>query len=244
MVRFDAGKSSSTGLPVSGELGPRLAVTAELAAVTILIVTTFGVVLGGMAASSRSGIVDLAVRGLALLALSAPAFWIGLMAIIAIAAWTGVFIAGSYQPITQDIVANLRVVVPAAVVLAIRPMAILIRVVRTSVSEALAQEFSRAARARGLGEQAVLWRHALRAAAAPIITVIGVEAVFLLGGAVLVEQLFSLPGIGRALVAGVVERDYPLTQAVVMLMGVVAIALNFALDMLYVKLDPRVRLST
>lgn len=241
LARLDAGRSTASGQPVVPEIRPRLGVTIELAAVTLVFVSVLGVGAGLLGAWARGRWADALARGFALAGLSTPAFWTGLLLIVAVAAWTGAFIAASYVPFWDGPWANLRAVLPAALVLAVRPASLVARVVRAATVEALGQDFVRAARARGLGEPAVLWRHAFRAAMLPVVTVIGVEAVFLLGGAVVIEQVFSLPGLGRALVAGVIERDYPLVQFVLLLFGGIAVALNLAADVLYARLDPRVR---
>lgn len=241
LARLDAGRSTASGRSLLPEIWPRLWVTVELAAVTLVFVSALGVGAGLLGASARGRWADALARGIALAGLSLPAFWTGLLLIVAVAAWTGTFIAATYVPFWEGAWANLRAVLPAALVLAVRPASLVARVVRAATKEALEQDFVRAARARGLGEPAVLWRYAFRAAALPVVTVIGVEAIFLLGGAVVIEQVFSLPGLGRALVAGVVERDYPVVQFLVLLFGGMAVALNLAADVLYARLDPRVR---
>ncbi len=240
MLRLDAGRSAASGLPIVQEVGPRIGVTIELAVVTALLVTVVGGGLGLVSAAAGGKAADVTVRVIAHLGLAAPAFWIGLMLIIGLASWTGYFAASAYAPLLEDPWQNLRAVLPAALVLAVRPAALLARVVRASTAEALRQDFVRAARARGLGEATVLWRHAFRVAAPPVVTVIGVETLFLLGGAVLIEQVFGLPGVGRALVAGVIERDYPLVQFLLVIFGGFAVALNLVADLVYLRLDPRV----
>jgi peptide/nickel transport system permease protein len=241
LMRLDAGRSAASGQQVIGEVRPRLGVTLELAVATVLLVSAAGIGPGLLAAHARGKWADFFVRGLALIGLSTPPFWMGLLVIITLSAWADVFVAAAYVPFWDGPAANLRAVLPAAAVLAVRPAALLARVVRAAIVETLAQDFVRAARARGLSEAAVLWRHAFRAAALPVVTVIGVESLFLLGGAVVVEQVFGLPGVGRALVAGVIERDYPLIQFLLILFGLAAVALNLAVDMAYAGLDPRAR---
>lgn len=241
LLRLDPGRSAASGLPVISEVRPRLGVTMELATITVAMVAVLGAGSGLLAAAARGGWVDVFVRAFALIGLSTPAFWMGLIAIIALASWANVFVAASFTPLWEDPWVNLQAVLPAAAVLAVRPAALVARVARSTVSETLSQDFIRAARARGLNEAAVLWRHAFRAAALPVVTVIGVEALFLLGGAVAVEQVFGLPGIGRALVAGVIERDYPLVQFLLVLFGAFAVAVSLVVDVTCAWLDPRLR---
>ncbi len=243
IARLDAGRSAATGLPVLDEIVPRLWVTAELVLLTLALVAALGLGLGGLAAAQRGRAADVAARALALVSLSAPAFWVGLLLIIAVASWTGIFIASSFVPLFDHPAANLRTLGAAALVLSIRPAALVARVVRVSTVDALAQDFVRAARARGLSERAVLWRHAFRSASLPALTVLGAEAVYLLGGSVVIEQLFGLPGIGRAVAAGVLERDYPLVQFATLMFGGAALTVNLVADVAYARLDPRVRLA-
>ncbi|MEX0761172.1 MAG: ABC transporter permease [Dehalococcoidia bacterium] len=243
LLRLDPGASMATGAPVWDETAPRLAVTIQLALLTIVIIVLVGCVLGVTAARYRGSRIDTAVRSIALAGLSTPAFWLGLLVVVAVAAWTGRFIAGAYSPLWDDPWRNLQHVGPAALVLAVRPAAVLTRVVRTSTAEALGSEYARAARARGLSESRLAWMHAFRSAMLPAVTVMGAQVVFLLGGAVLIEQVFGLPGIGRALVSAVMSRDYTMVQFLVLVFAVVAVVVNLVIDLLYARLDPRVRLS-
>jgi peptide/nickel transport system permease protein len=242
LARLDAGRSSATGLPVIAEVSPRLGATAELAVVTFVFMCAAGFGLGIASAMARGGLADSVVRYGALAAMSAPAFWLGLIAVVAIASWTGVFVASSYVPFWQDPGRNLLAVAPAAATLAVRPAALLARVVRNAAVDAMHEDYVRTARAKGLAERVVVVRHALPPALLPSVTVAAAEAVFFLGGAVVIEQLFGIPGVGRALAAGVIERDYPLVQFLVLVFGSAAVVINLGTDLLYARLDPRVRL--
>ncbi len=241
LARLDAGRSIASGLPVFEELAPRYAVTLELAAVTVLLTTAFAVPAGILAAYRSGTWIDRAVRAAALSALAVPSFWVGLIVLLTLAAWFGYFSAIDYAPPTADLWRNLQQIGPAAVVLALRPAGLLTRVVRSTTVEALALDHVRAARAKGVGEVAVVWRHAFRTAAPHVLTVLGAQAVYLLGGAVVVEQVFNLPGLGRSVAAGVLARDYPTVQFLVLAFGAVAMAVNLAVDLLHGALDPRVR---
>ena len=181
------------------------------------------------------------MRGAALSFLALPAFWVGLLLILALASWFGYFLAIDYVAPWVDLWRNLQQVGPAALVLALRPAGLLTRIVRSSTIEALALDHVRTARAKGVGEAAVVWRHAFRTAAPHALTVLGTQVVFLLGGAVVVEQLFNLPGLGRSIAAGVLARDYPMVQFLVLTFGAVAIVTNLAVDAIHGLLDPRVR---
>jgi peptide/nickel transport system permease protein len=242
-LRLDAGRSLTTGAPVLEAMWPRVAVTLELTLFSLLIAVSAGLA-GGLAAARWAGrLPDIVLRAAAMLLLSAPAFWLGLLLIVGVATWTGHFLVGGYEPLASSPGQNLGAVLPAAGVLALRPAALLLRVVRTSTLESGGSQFFLFARSKGLNEGRALTAHAFRAAMLPAVTVIGAQAVFMLGGAVAIEQVFALPGIGRALVQAVLARDYPSVQALVLLFGIAAIAINLLLDFVYVRLDPRVRLA-
>jgi len=241
LVRLDAGRSLASGIPVLEELAPRFAVTLELAALTTLLVAGLAVPAGLIAASRAGSWVDRGVRAAALSFLALPSFWVGLLLLLALASWFGFFRAVDYAAPSVDLWRNLQQVGPAALVLALRPAGLLTRVIRASSIEALAADYVRAARARGVGEAAIVWRHVLRTAAPHAVTVLGAQVVYLLGGAIVVEQLFSLPGLGRAMASAVLARDYPVVQLLVLAFGVVAISVNLAVDMAHGLLDPRVR---
>ncbi len=242
LARLDAGRSITSGIPVGSEVAPRIAATIELALLSTLIAGLTGTFAGAIAAW-KGGRFDLVCRTLALAGLSAPAFWLGLIVVIALAVWANVFIASGYAQPWEDAWANFTRMGPAALTLAVRPAALVFRVVRISTAGVLGSDFVRAARARGLSESAILWGHAFRASALPGLTALGAQAVFLLSGSVVIEQVFGIPGLGRSLTEGVLTRDYPLVQFLVLLFGIFALLANFAVDVLYMKLDPRVRLA-
>jgi len=240
-VRLDAGRSHASGIPVLEELAPRYAVTLELAALTTLFVVGFAVPSGLLAARACGAWIDRAVRTVALSFLCLPAFWVGLLAILALSSWFDWFRAVDYASPTADLWRNLQQIGPAALVLSLRPAGLLTRIVRSSTLEVLTQDHVRGARARGVSGASVLWRHAFRIAAPHVITVLGTQVVLLLGGAVVVEQVFNLPGLGRSVAAAVLARDYPMVQFLVLVFGAVAVSINLAVDLAHGMLDPRVR---
>ena len=243
IARLDAGVSLASGASVWSELRPRFAVTLELAALTAVLVAVAGPVLGLTAAARRGAWPDRLIRGFTLAALSLPQFWVGLVAILALASWFGYFRATEYWTLWEAPLRNLEQVGLPALVLSLRPIALLVRVVRASALDVLGSDFVRTARAKGLDERPVMVRHVLRSALLPAFTVFAAQVVFLLGGAVVIESVFNLPGLGRALVLGVSLRDYPVVQFLVLVFAVVALAVNFAVDLAYARLDPRVRLA-
>ena len=243
LARLDAGKSLVNGVPVSEEVLPRIAVTLELSALALALAGVTGAGAGVIAAGARGGRFDVGASVASMAGLSAPAFWLGLLVVLALAIWFDLFVAAGYRPIWQDPAGNLLRMIPAAAVLAVRPGALIFRVVRTTTVEMLASEFVRTARAKGLGGPRILWGHAFRASVLPGLTVLGAQTVFLLSGSVVIEQVFGLPGLGRLLTDGVLSRDYPVVQFLVMLFGLFAVLSNLVVDFAYSRLDPRVRLA-
>ena len=244
LARLDAGKSLVSGIPVSEEVAPRIAVTIELSALALALAGVTGAVTGVIAAGARGGRFELGASIASMAGLSAPAFWLGLLVVLALAIWADLFVAAGYRPIWEDPAGNLLRMIPAAAVLAVRPGALIFRVVRTATVEVLESDFVRTARAKGLGRTRILWGHAFRASALPGLTVLGAQTVFLLSGSVIIEQVFGLPGLGRLLTDGVLSRDYPVVQFLVMLFGLFAVFSNLIVDFAYSRLDPRVRLDS
>lgn len=243
LARLDPGDSLATGRPVIDEIRPRLEVTAELALIAVLFTGLIGI-LGGLLAARYSGAApDLVIRSGALLALSVPSFWLALVLVVAVASWTGHFLALGYQPISSSLGSNIGAVAPAAAVLAVRPAAVVLRVVRTSTLEAANTQYFVMARARGVSRWRSLGKHAFFSAMHPTLTVLGAQTVFMLGGSVVIEQVFGLPGLGRLLVDSVLARDFPVVQALVILFGATAIMVNLLVDIAYSRLDPRLRVA-
>lgn len=241
LARLDAGNSLVSGIPVSEEVAPRIAVTIELSLLALALAGVTGAVTGVIAAGARGGRFDAGASVASMAGLSAPAFWLGLLVVLAVAIWFDLFVAAGYRPIWEDPAGNLLRMIPAAAVLAVRPGALIFRVVRTATVEVLESDFVRTARAKGLGRTRILWGHAFRASALPGLTVLGAQTVFLLSGSVVIEQVFGLPGLGRLLTDGVLSRDYPVVQFLVMLFGLFAVMANLVVDFAYSRLDPRVR---
>jgi peptide/nickel transport system permease protein len=241
MLHLNAGTSLVTGRPVLEHLGPRIAVTLELAMFTVIFTVVTGIS-GGLAATRISGSTfDSGLRTVAFLTIAVPTFWIALIVIIVAASWTGHFLALGFEPFSVAPVSNLVSVIPAALILTMRPAAILLRLTRASTLEAEQAQHFLLARSKGVARSSAIRNHAFRTALLPIVTAIGAETIFLLGGAVVVEQVFGLPGLGRALVSAALARDFPVVQALVMIYAVTAVVLNLAVDAMYVLIDPRLR---
>ena len=237
----DLGFSYVSERPAIEEILPRIPVTAQLAAWSLLFSVVLGVPLGVISAVRQNTGLDYALRLVSLSGLSLPSFWLGLLILMAFVQWFGFIPIYSETPATLwD--GFLMFALPAAAV-GFRSSALIMRLTRSSMLEVLRQDFIRTARAKGATEQAVNYRHALRNAVLPVVTIIGIEAAFLIGGLIVTETVFNIPGLARFLVEAILWRDYPIVQNLVMLIAVVVVVVNFLVDMLYAVLDPRIRYS-
>jgi peptide/nickel transport system permease protein len=236
LARGDLGISTRTGAPVMNEIATRAPFTAELAIASLLIAIAVGVTAGVLAATRRNSAADLGLSGGAVFGVSMPTYWLGLMLIILFAVHLRVLpAAGADQGLVS-------LVLPA-ITLALFSMGLVARQTRSAMLEVLGQDFVRTARAKGAPRSAVLVRHALRNALLPIVTTIGLQFGFLLGGAVLTETVFAWPGVGRLLVDSIGSRDYPVVQGIVLLLSLVFIVINLLTDLVYALVDPRIRYS-
>jgi ABC-type dipeptide/oligopeptide/nickel transport system permease component len=233
IVRGDLGTSIRSHRPVADEIAERLPATVTLTASAVVLAVTAGVTLGTAAAAAGSPLVDSLVMAVALVGLSMPTFWSGLLLILVFALHLG------WLPVTEG--GGLRALVLPAVTLAAPASAVLARITRSSVLEVLRQDFIRTARAKGLGERRVVVGHVLRNALVPVLTIVGLQAGGLLAGAVIVESVFARPGLGRLAVNAILARDFPLAQGIVLVVALMYILVNLAVDLLYGLLDPRIR---
>ena len=237
----DLGQSLWTGHAVVEEIQIRLPLSLELAVIATLFAVAIAVPLGVVAAVKQDTWVDYAIRVFSIGGLSLPSFWIGLLMVlftITVFNWAPPLV---FTPITEDPVANLAGLILPAIAIGYRYSAVSMRMTRSTVLEVLREDYVRTARAKGVGESVVVMRHALRNALLPVVTVVSLEFAFLIGGLVVTEQVFNLNGIGKLLVDAVAHRDYTLIQSLVLLLAAVFVIVNFAVDMIYVVLDPRIR---
>jgi peptide/nickel transport system permease protein len=234
LVRLDLGTSAHFGSPVAAEIASRLPYTVELALAAAAIAAVVGVLAGIAAALRRNTPVDLAISAVSVLGVSMPAYWLGLMLIVVFAVQLRVLpAAGAEGPAS--------IVLPA-LTLALLSVGLVARMTRSSLLEVLAQDHVRTARAKGARPARVVLVHALRNALVPILTALGLQLGALMGGAVLTESVFGWPGVGRLLLDSIFFRDYSMVQGLVLLFAVTYIAINLVVDLLYVVVDPRVRL--
>ncbi|HEX4841896.1 MAG TPA: ABC transporter permease [bacterium] len=239
ILRGEFGVSLRTARPVLPDILARLPVSAELATLSLLIAVALALPLGIASAVTRNSTFDVLTRIGGLLGLSIPNFWLGAMLILFFSRYFHVSV-GRYVPLTQDPLATLRSLALPAVALGAAIAAILMRYVRSALLEVLGQEYVRTAHGKGLRRTAVMVRHALPNALIPVITVIGFQLAYLLGGTVVIEEIFALPGMGRLALQAIFQRDYPVVQGVVLVVALLFVLTNLFVDVLYAWLDPRI----
>jgi len=239
LVRGDLGFSYQTERPAIQEIAPRIPITARLAVLALTFAVLLGVPMGVISAVKQDTKLDYILRVVSLSGLSMPNFWLGLLILMGFVAWFGTIPIYSSEP-TGFWNAVLMYSVPAAAV-GFRSSALLMRLTRSSMLEVLRQDYIRTARSKGASEKKINYYHALKNAMLPVVTVIGIEASILLGGLIVVETVFNIPGVARFLVEAVRWRDYPMVQNLVMFIAVVVVTINFLIDMLYAALDPRIK---
>jgi len=241
LLRGDPGTSMRSGQPVSDLLATALPITIELAVLAVVIATVVAIPLGVISAVRRDTGLDYVSRVVGLIGLSLPNFWIATLLLLFTSKAFGWVPSISYIPITEDPIGNLKQFGLPAFAVAIQLMAIIMRMTRTTMLEVLSQDYVRTARAKGLGERLVVYRHALRNALIPVITVIGFQLGALLGSSAIIEVIFGLNGVGNTLLQAIFNRDYPLVQAAVLYLAVVFVLVNLAVDFMYAVLDPRIK---
>jgi len=237
----DLGKSYRYDLPAWEIIRPLIPVTLELAVLSLIISVVLGVPLGVFSAVRQDTALDYALRVFSLAGLSMPSFWLGMVIILGLVAWFGWIPPVTYVPPSQNLGLHLVQFMLPALAVGYRSSALIMRITRSSVLEVLREDYIRTARAKGQSGRVVIWRHALKNAILPVVTVIGIEFAFLIGGLVVTETVFNLPGVARFLVEAILWRDYPVVQSLVMFIAVVVIVSNLTVDLLYGVLDPRVR---
>jgi peptide/nickel transport system permease protein len=241
VVRGDLGTSWLSGRPVLALFVERLPVSAELAVLAVAWSLAVGLPLGTASAVWRGGLRDGAIRVLSTLGLSLPAFWQGTVLILLFSLHLGWMPSLQWTPFLADPAANLAIMALPALTLGTATAAVITRMARSSMLDVLGREYVRTARAKGVAERRVTFHHALRNALIPVVTVAGVQLGYIVGGIVVVEDVFTLPGVGRLLLDAIFQRDYPVVQGVILLLAAIFMALNLAVDLCYALLDPRLR---
>jgi peptide/nickel transport system permease protein len=237
----DLGTSFRTGRTVTSLIGERLWVTVELTVGAMVVALVSGIVLGAVSALRENSRLDHVIRVVSLFSLSIPIFWQAAMLVLLLSRGLGWAPPARYVDPVSSPTGNFAIMLLPCLVLGTAVAAQVMRMSRSALLDVLRRDYIRVARAKGLDERMVVWRHALKNAMIPVITVAGIQVGQLLGGAVVTEEVFALPGVGRLLLAAVYQRDYPLVQGVVLLLAVIFMVSNLIVDLLYAYLDPRIR---
>lgn len=241
LLRGDMGTSYTYSIPVSELIGSRLKITIPLAVLSTAIAIGLALVLGMYAAARHNRVGDYGVMAITQIGVAIPSFWLGMLLILLFSLTLRWFSAGGFPGWEAGLWPGLRALVLPAAALAIAQAAVLTRVVRASVIEVLSQDFVRTARAKGLTRAQALRRHALRNALIPVVTVIGLQFGHLLAGTIVIENVFSLPGLGRLIFQSINQRDLMVIKNVVVLLAMIVITVNLIVDLLYLVIDPRLR---
>jgi len=241
LLRGDFGRSYWTRQPIWDEFARRFPVTLELALLTILVSVVLGVAVGILSAVRQDTAADYAGRVLAILALSVPYFGLAVLVVVLPAIyfrWTPVY---TWVPFTADPVQNLRIMLVPALVFGVTRAGPIMRIMRSALLDVLRQDYIRTAWSKGLGERAVVLRHALKNAMIPVITLVGLQTPLYIGGSVIMEAIFRLPGVGLFFFEALTRLDYPVVQSVNLIVAALVVGLNLAIDLAYAFLDPRIR---
>jgi len=239
----DLGESIRTRESVVRTVARKLPITMELAGFSLLIALGIAIPVGVLSAVRRNSVWDFLANGLSLCGLSIPSFWLGIMLILFFSVRLGLLPASGFVSLWEDPVANLKRMIMPAFVLGTALTAVLMRQTRNSMIEILSADYIRTAYSKGLAGRAVVFRHAIRNGLIPVVTILGLQAGALMGGAVVTEQIFVIPGFGRLIVEAVFTRDYPLVQGVVLITASSYVLINLLVDVSYTLLDPRIRIS-
>ena len=241
VLQGDFGLSLRSSQPVLAIIKQRFPITLELSLLSLLVSWVIAVPLGIWAAVRRRGMAEFTSQVVGLVGLSVPNFWLATMLLLATSLWLRWQPSPLWVSIFKDPVTNLQMMIMPVIALSAALVAAIMRMVRSSMLEVLGQDYIRTAQAKGLGGRVILVRHALKNAFIPVVTVMGVQLGLLLGGAVVIEQIFGLPGIGWMILNGIYQRDYTLVQGGVLFIAVVCVMINLLVDVLYAYVDPRIR---
>lgn len=242
LLQGNLGTSMKTGRPVTSEILDRFPATLELATAALIISLAISIPLGILSATKRNGIVDAFARTGSLIGLSIPNFWLGILLVLVFSVQLGWLPSSGMGPASPTWEHFSHLILPAST-LGVSLAAITMRMTRSSLLEVLNEDYVRSARAKGLREGKVISKHALRNALIPVVTVVGIQLGALLGGTVVIEQVFSWPGLGTLVIRGIGQRDYPIVQGTILFLAFFYVVVNLLVDLLYLYLDPRLRHS-
>jgi peptide/nickel transport system permease protein len=244
---WDLGDSMWTGKPVTEEIGIRFPLSLQVAIMATVVAVVFAIPLGAISAIKQDTWIDYAVRTFSIAGIAMPSFWLGILIILGLLIGTQHFFGTpwmppiDYVPLYEDPLRNLSQLIWLAVATGYRYSAVATRMTRSALLEVLREDYIRTARAKGMIEKIIINRHALKNSMLPVLTIIGIEFAFLMGGLVVTEQVFNLNGIGKLFVESVQAQDFAMTQQLVMLVVLIALLTNFVVDLIYAWLDPRIR---
>ncbi|MGY9016264.1 MAG: ABC transporter permease [Rhodospirillales bacterium] len=248
-LTFDFGNSMWTGKAISYEIGLRFQLSLQVAIMTTIVAVLIAVPLGAISALKQNTWVDYVVRTFSIAGIAMPSFWLGILIILSLLIFTQEWFGQAWMPPIEyvspfeDLWGNLAQLIWPSIATGYRYSAVATRMTRSALLEVLREDYIRTARAKGLVEKLVINRHALKNAMLPVVTIFGIEFAFLMGGLVVTEQVFNLNGLGKLFVESVLNSDYTMTQALVMLVVAIFILTNFVIDLFYAWLDPRIRYS-
>lgn len=242
LLTGELGHSIRFSMPVKDLLLDRLPVTMSLAVLTLTIVLMVSLPLGMFAARRQNKLSDVSLSTLTQIGMAVPSFWLGMMLILYVGMQFSFFKISGYIPWSQSIAGALSTLILPALTIAIPQIAVNFRYVRTAILEQMQLDYVRTIRSKGMSEQNVMYKHVLKNAMIPILTVFGLIMAEVVAGTIIVEQVFSLPGVGQLLITAISNRDFPLVQGIVMYITVAVVVINFIVDILYSVLDPRIRL--
>jgi peptide/nickel transport system permease protein len=241
LAQGDLGDSIFLRRPVVEAIRERLEPTLLLTAWSMLVAVLVGIPVGVISARHHNTVLDQSFMALALLGLSVPNFLLGLLMILCFGVWLGWLPVAGYAPLEMGLWPNLRSLIMPALALGLVQSALIARITRSSMLDVLREQYILSGRSKGLSERTVVYKHALKNAIIPTLTVIGITFALLVGGAVVIETVFNIPGLGRLIISAVLRRDYPVVQGVVLLIAVTYTAINLLVDLAYLAIDPRIR---
>ncbi len=243
LARGDFGTSLHTGRTAAQELKARGPVSLQLGLMSLTISLLIAIPVGIISASKSGSLIDYGMRSFAIGMLAIPNFWFGTMVIVIPSVLWNVSVAGKWVPLFDDPVGNLKLMIFPALIGGAAASASVMRMTRTMVLEVNRQDYIRTARSKGLASSAIIWRHTLKNALIPVVTLVGLQVPVIISGSVIMEQVFGLPGMGRFLLDNISQRDYPMVQAMTLLFVFVVLTVNLLVDLLYPVLDPRISLG-
>ncbi|MSP77186.1 MAG: ABC transporter permease [Rhodospirillaceae bacterium] len=241
LAQGDLGYAYVSERPAIEEIAPRIPISGKLAGLALFFAVLIGVPLGVMSAVRQNTGLDYLLRIVSLSGLSLPSFWLGLLVLMGAVHWFGTIPIYSSEP--RGFWSELGLLALPAAVVGFRSSALMMRLTRSSMLEVLRQDYIRTARSKGASTMSVNYDHALRNALLPVVTIVGIEAAFLVGGLIVTETVFNIPGVARFLVEAILWRDYPIVQNLVMFIAFVVVMVNFLVDMAYMALDPRIKFA-